>query len=131
MVLKSLMARFLNRLWGLFDASSRNDFPGNKVGDTEQISRFLTHKSHVSGSGGVRYNAFMPPPNLRLSVYRTDGMGARDMGCCRPIRRGAVGKAGAWARAHSRRGNSLEATRRHRFPGPSSSARRGYRLAER
>jgi hypothetical protein len=43
------------------------------VAPEEQITRFLLDKSKfVVTKGRVKFNAFTPPKNQRLSVYRTD-----------------------------------------------------------
>jgi len=45
------------------------------VNPTESLGRYLTQKNHFSRrDNAVRTLAFMPPPNLRLSVFRIDGL---------------------------------------------------------
>lgn len=45
------------------------------VNPTESLGRYLTQKNHFSRwDNAVRTLAFMPPPNLRLSVSRIDGL---------------------------------------------------------
>jgi len=50
------------------------DLP-SKVSPSESLARYLTHHNHYSTFNNVvkRY-AFQPPPNLRLSVFRIDGL---------------------------------------------------------
>lgn len=38
------------------------------------MARFLTSKNHYSRAA-VKYGAFMPPPDKKLSVFRIDGLG--------------------------------------------------------
>ena len=45
------------------------------VNPTESLGRYLTQKNHFSRrDNAVRTLAFMPPTNLRLSVFRKDGL---------------------------------------------------------
>ena len=45
------------------------------IAEGERITRYITEKGKVRPSTGKPgYNAFMPPSNLRLSVYRTEEM---------------------------------------------------------
>ena len=47
----------------------------SEVGPSESLARYLTHKNHYSLLyNSVRSAAFEPPPNLRLSVFRIDGL---------------------------------------------------------
>ena len=47
----------------------------SKVSPSESLARYLTHKNHYSPlNNSVRPAAFQPPPNLRLSVFRIDGL---------------------------------------------------------
>ena len=42
---------------------------------TEALTRYvLDRTSYKPSEGRVRHNAFMPPSNLRLSVYRSSGL---------------------------------------------------------
>ena len=44
-------------------------------GEGEEVTRFITQKSYYRPSNGtVKHNAFMPPRNNQLSVYRTTGL---------------------------------------------------------
>ena len=46
-----------------------------KVNSDESLGRFLTQKNHFSRNRDeVKFNAFVPPSNLRLSVYRVEGL---------------------------------------------------------
>ena len=48
--------------------------PG-KVSQSESLARYLTHHKHYSSlNNSVKPAAFQPPPNLRLSVFRIDGL---------------------------------------------------------
>lgn len=40
----------------------------------KDISRFLFDEKHVRADKTIRYNAFIPPKNFRLSVYKTDSL---------------------------------------------------------
>ena len=43
------------------------------VDKNETLARFITSKRHYSTlRNEVKYNLFMPPQDLKLSVYRTD-----------------------------------------------------------
>ena len=45
------------------------------VNPNESLGRYLTQKNHFSRrDNAVRTLAFMPPTNLRLSVFRKDGL---------------------------------------------------------
>lgn len=45
------------------------------VGQEESLGRYLTQRDHFSRpDNAVRPRAFMPPPSLRLSVFRIDGL---------------------------------------------------------
>src|SRR5688572_1232276 len=45
------------------------------VSDSERITRFIVERSKFSPSTGrIKHNAFVPPNNRRLSVYRTEGL---------------------------------------------------------
>ena len=45
------------------------------VNPSESLGRYLTQKNHFSRrDNAVRTLAFMPPTNLRLSVFRIDGL---------------------------------------------------------
>ncbi len=45
------------------------------VNPTESLGRYLTQKNHFSHrDNAVRTLTFMPPPDLRLSVFRIDGL---------------------------------------------------------
>ena len=47
----------------------------NIVNPTESLGRYLTQKTHFHRrDNAVRTLAFMPPTNLRLSVFRIDGL---------------------------------------------------------
>lgn len=46
-----------------------------KINSSESLGRYLTQKNHFSRMRNeVKPNAFFPPPNLQLSVYRIDGL---------------------------------------------------------
>lgn len=46
------------------------------VSPSESLGRYLTEKNHFSRlKSEVKFKAFMPPPDRRLSVYRIDGLG--------------------------------------------------------
>ncbi|MCX5999393.1 MAG: hypothetical protein NTU41_07325 [Chloroflexi bacterium] len=48
--------------------------PGT-VGPSESLARYLTQRSHYAPStNSVKPQAFEPPPDLRLSVFRIDGL---------------------------------------------------------
>ncbi len=40
------------------------------IPDGEQLARFVFSSGHVRNNGGVKYQAFMPPASLELSVTR-------------------------------------------------------------
>jgi hypothetical protein len=45
------------------------------IAEDERITRYITEKGKIRPSTGKPgYNAYMPPTNLRLSVYRTEEM---------------------------------------------------------
>lgn len=45
------------------------------VSPSESLGRYLTEKKHFSRlKGEVKFKAFMPPLDRRLSVYRIDGL---------------------------------------------------------
>ena len=45
------------------------------VSSAEPITRYINERSKIkSSTAQARYNAFMPPSNRRLSVYRTEGI---------------------------------------------------------
>lgn len=47
----------------------------SEVSPSESLARYLTHKNHYSLLyNSVRPAAFQPPSNLRLSVFRIDGL---------------------------------------------------------
>ena len=45
----------------------------------ESIARHCRNNSHIAGGGRVKYSAFMPPPNGRLSVVRSDGLTTQEV----------------------------------------------------
>ena len=48
------------------------DLP-SKVNSSESLARYLTHHNHYSTSKSVvKASAFLPPPTLRLSIFRID-----------------------------------------------------------
>ncbi len=50
------------------------DLP-SKVSPSESLARYLTHHYHYSSlTNSVKTAAFQPPSNLRLSVFRIDGL---------------------------------------------------------
>ncbi len=50
------------------------DLP-SKVSPSESLARYLTQHNHYSTSKNVvKPSAFQPPSNLRLSVFRIDGL---------------------------------------------------------
>ena len=50
------------------------------VATDEPLARFLTHSYHYSHhKGEVKPAAFEPPPDLRLSVFRIDGLVIADV----------------------------------------------------
>ncbi len=50
------------------------------VNPTESLGRYLTQSNHFSRrDNAVRSLAFMPPINLRLSVFRIDGLKLEDV----------------------------------------------------
>lgn len=53
--------------------------PSPAVGPGESIARHCRNRSHIAGGGKVKYSAFMPPPNLRLSVVRRDGLNEQEV----------------------------------------------------
>jgi hypothetical protein len=47
----------------------------DKVDPKELLTRFLTSRNHYSPHNRrVKYGAFMPPSDLRLSVFRVEGL---------------------------------------------------------
>ena len=51
------------------------NFLSDKVYDKESLARYLLEKSKFSRTTGrVKHRAFLPPRDLRLSVFRTQGM---------------------------------------------------------
>lgn len=47
----------------------------NTLDPSESLGRYLTDRSYFSRvNNAVKPKAFMPPPNLRLSVFRIDGL---------------------------------------------------------
>lgn len=42
------------------------------------LSRFLTYSNHFK-AGKATYKAFMPPPDLQLSMFQTDGIAAAEI----------------------------------------------------
>jgi hypothetical protein len=47
-------------------------FKAESVSEDERISRFINERKKLTPSTGrARYNAFMPPRNAQMSVYRT------------------------------------------------------------
>lgn len=45
------------------------------IRDDEPLARFLLSKRHYARTkGAIRPGAFLPPPDLRLSVFRTQGL---------------------------------------------------------
>jgi len=60
---------FLNRLKQFFRNTSTSD---SDIKNEEIISRFIFEKKHFNASEKrIKYAAFMPPKNLKASVYRT------------------------------------------------------------
>jgi hypothetical protein len=57
---------------GYFAKRSSSDY----VSDAEQITRYILQRRghHSAEKGIVKYGAFMPPPNGRMSVYRTSSL---------------------------------------------------------
>lgn len=53
--------------------------PSPDVLPGEPISRHCRNSSHIAGGGRVKYSAFMPPPNGRLSVVRSDGLAMQEV----------------------------------------------------
>lgn len=54
--------------------------PSSAVSPSESLARYLTHKNHYNlKDGHVRWQAFDPPPDLRLSVFRIDGFTAQQI----------------------------------------------------
>lgn len=52
----------------------------NTVGPNEHLARYLTRHGHFRPStNSVRHYAFEPPSNLRLSVFRIDGLGCDEV----------------------------------------------------
>ncbi len=75
------MIRFLKVWWGTFREFSLKNFPSNNIDPTERISRYiLNRKGKFSRENQrVKYSAFLPPPNLEMSVYRIDDLGEHDI----------------------------------------------------
>ena len=47
----------------------------SKVTDDEQVTRYIFSRSHFSSKcGRVKYQAYLPAPNGKSSVYRTSGL---------------------------------------------------------
>ena len=47
----------------------------DQISLTESLSRYVLHRSQFKPSENkVKYSAFIPPQNLRLSVYRISGI---------------------------------------------------------
>jgi len=67
-----LAMSFLKRLWTIFAAFFRIG-TDPRPGWGNLINRFLTHKNHFAGNR-IRRNAFLPPPDLKLSVFFTGGL---------------------------------------------------------
>ena len=50
------------------------------VGSTESIARYLTHSNHYHRQDQtVSWRAFKPPQDLRLSVFRIDGLSTENI----------------------------------------------------
>ena len=51
-----------------------------QVDPAEDLTKFIFNRSQFSPSNDrVKYSAFMPPPNRRLSVFRIDGLAENDV----------------------------------------------------
>ncbi len=50
------------------------------ISSSENLSRFILDKDYIrKKDGSVRWQAFKPPRNLRLSVYRTTGVAEEEI----------------------------------------------------
>src|SRR5215210_3286498 len=79
-----LTMRFLRWFWRSLVAISQNK-PETALGDSglarwpvhsgENVARFIFSRSHfTTNPPRVKFNAFLPPADLELSVYRTSGL---------------------------------------------------------
>ena len=51
-----------------------------QVDPSEDLTKFIFNRSQFSPSNDrVKYSAFMPPPNRRLSVFRIAGLAENDV----------------------------------------------------
>lgn len=46
---------------------------------TEVLTRYVLSEKYYRSNGTVRHTAFMPPANLRLSVYRSSGLSEEEI----------------------------------------------------
>ncbi len=67
------MIRFLKNLWSTFKGSSVKQQSSDRVSPSERISRYILHRKgrFSREKRRVKPAAFLPPPNLEMSVYRT------------------------------------------------------------
>lgn len=58
----------------------------NSLRGSEPLARYLTQSNHFNlPTYSVKPRAFDPPPDLRLSVFRIDGLGTEDIWKCGQI----------------------------------------------
>lgn len=72
--------RFLKRLFRSFIKSSREISGDGGKESSLPLARFLTQSNHFNrGKSVVKQAAFNPPPSLRLSVFRIDGLNSKSV----------------------------------------------------
>jgi hypothetical protein len=67
------MTRFLKILWNRLRGFLVDGHDGNTIAPKERITRFILSRTHFSKQNArAKVAAFLPPPNLQMSVYRTE-----------------------------------------------------------
>lgn len=69
------MMRYLKQSWitflGFFRRPAESSFA---IAFSEPLTRYILSRSHFASPSRVKFNAFMPPPDLELSVFRISGL---------------------------------------------------------